>query len=208
VTVRAGATAAGAADTRYRCIVCDARWAFEDVRHVARCRDCGGALLRWVASSRTMASQRFTGTLSESARGGGRWVEVPFDPREAFGQARAPVRGTVNGTPLRSRLAIYGGKAYLGLTREIREAAGLQVGDDVDVFLELDDAPREVDVPEDLRAALDGDDTARAAFEALSFTHRREYAQWIAEAKQPETRERRVAKTLEQLRAGQGRPRT
>jgi bifunctional DNA-binding transcriptional regulator/antitoxin component of YhaV-PrlF toxin-antitoxin module len=153
-----------------------------------------------------LAEQRFTGTLAESGRGGGRWVEVPFDPREAFGQARAPVRGTVNGTPLRSRLAVYAGKAYLGLTREVREAAGLEVGDRVEVVLELDDEPREVELPPELRAALDGDETAREAFDRLAFTHRREYAQWVAEAKRAETKQRRVAKALEMLREGVRHP--
>lgn len=58
----------------------------------------------------------FRATLSEAQRGGGRWVEVPFDARAAFGEARPPVQGTVNGVPLRSRLAVYGGRTYLGLT--------------------------------------------------------------------------------------------
>jgi hypothetical protein len=148
-----------------------------------------------------MEPRRFTATLQE-ASGGGRWVEVPFDPKQASGQARAPVRGTVNGAPLRSRLAVYGGRTYLGLRAEIRAAAGIEVGDSVDVELELDDAPREVEPPAALAAALAGDEVARGAYESLSFTHRREYAEWIASAKREETRERRVAKALEMLRTG------
>jgi hypothetical protein len=148
----------------------------------------------------------FTGTLQDSGTGGGRWIEVPFDAKEVFGQARPPVRGTVNGTPLRTRLAAYGGRTYLGLRAEIRAAAGIDVGDSVDVVLELDDAPREVDVPAALSAALADDAAARAAFDALSFTHRREYAEWIASAKRAETRERRLAKALEMLRAGVKHP--
>ena len=147
-----------------------------------------------------MAVQRFTGTLAE-ARGGGRFVAVPFDAKEAFGSARAPVRGTVNGTPLRTRLMVYGGVTYLGLTREIRDAAGLELGDAVDVELELDDAPREVSVPPELAAVLDSE-RLRDAYDGLSFTHRREYAEWVGSAKQAETRERRAAKAAEMLRAG------
>jgi hypothetical protein len=146
--------------------------------------------------------ERFTGTVGESGRGGGRWVEVPFDARAVFGQARAPVRGTVNGTPLRSRLAVYGGRTYLGLRADIRAAAGIDVGDSVEVELELDDEPREVEVPAALAAALAGDPDAQRAFDALAFTHRREYADWIASAKRDDTRERRVAKALELLRGG------
>ena len=151
-----------------------------------------------------MSRQSFSAPLAESGRGGGRWVPVPFDGREVFGSARAPVRGTVNGTPLRGHLAIYGGATVLGLRREIREAAGIEVGDLVDVVLELDDEPREVEVPEELDAALSAG--AREAFEALAFTHRREYAEWVGEAKRPETRARRAARANEMLLEGVRHP--
>jgi bifunctional DNA-binding transcriptional regulator/antitoxin component of YhaV-PrlF toxin-antitoxin module len=150
--------------------------------------------------------QRFTATLEASDRGGGRWLVVPFDAREVFGQARPPVRGTVNGTPVRGRLAVYGGTTYLGLRREIREAAGIDVGDDVEVVLELDDAPREVEVPAELEAALDADAQLRAAFDALAFTHRREYAEWVGEAKRQPTRDARAAKAAQMLRDGVEHP--
>ena len=104
--------------------------------------------------------------------------------------------------PLRSRLAVYGGETVLGLTNAFRAQAGIQVGDVVAVELERDDEPREVEVPPELRAALDADDAARAAFDGLSFTHRKEYARWIAEAKRKETRERRLAKAVRMLREG------
>jgi Bacteriocin-protection, YdeI or OmpD-Associated/Domain of unknown function (DUF1905) len=147
-----------------------------------------------------VAVQRFTGTLAE-ARGGGRCVAVPFDAKAAFGSARPPVRGTVNGTPLRTRLMVYGGVTYLGLTRAVREAAGIELGDAVAVELELDDAPREVTVPPELAAVLDAEGV-RDAYDALAFTHRREYAEWVGSAKQAATRERRAAKAAEMLRAG------
>ena len=65
--------------------------------------------------TRRVAGKRFTGILADAGRGGGRWVEVPFDAKAAFGEARAPVVGTVNGVEIRTRLAVYGGKTYLGL---------------------------------------------------------------------------------------------
>jgi hypothetical protein len=141
---------------------------------------------------------RFSGTV-EPARGGGHFVVVPFDVRAELGEARPPVRGTVNGVPLRTRLMVYGGVTYLGLRKDVLAAAGLDLGDAVDVELERDDAPREVEIPSELEAAL-ADPEVRAAFDQLSFTHRREYAQWVAEAKRPETRERRVTQTVEKLR--------
>jgi Bacteriocin-protection, YdeI or OmpD-Associated/Domain of unknown function (DUF1905) len=156
-----------------------------------------------------MAEQRFTAALQDSGRGGGRWLEVPFDPKEVFGEARPPVAGTLNarpgagGTPFRGRLSVYGGKTYLGLNKEIRDAAGIDVGDRVDVVLDRDEAPREVEIPQELLAAFERDTAAKAAFDKMAFTHRREYARWIAEAKKEETRERRAAKALEMLKAGE-----
>jgi uncharacterized protein DUF1905 len=76
------------------------------------------------------AAQRYTAPLQQARGEGGRWLKIPFDARETFGQARPPVRGTINGTPIRARLTVYGGETYLGLRREIRDAAGIEVGDD------------------------------------------------------------------------------
>jgi bifunctional DNA-binding transcriptional regulator/antitoxin component of YhaV-PrlF toxin-antitoxin module len=129
-------------------------------------------------------------------------VELPFDAKERFGKARAPVRGTVNGAEFRTTVAVYGGVYLIGFNKEVRERAGIAIGDEVEVELELDDEPRTVEVPPALAAALDEDDKARAAFEGLSYTHRREYAEWIAEAKRDETRERRLAKAVTMLRDG------
>jgi len=142
-----------------------------------------------------VAERRFT------AEFGDRGVVVPFDSRTEFGEARAPVAGTVNGTAFRGRLMVYGGVTYLGFRREIRDAAGgIEPGDLVEVVIQRDDAPREVDVPPALASALAGDAEARSVFESLAFTHRREYAEWIAEAKREETRARRVERALTMLR--------
>jgi hypothetical protein len=118
------------------------------------------------------------------------------------GAKRFPVVATVGGYTWRTTVARMRGEFLLGLSREVREGAGVEAGDTVDLELELDTKPREVDVPEALATALAGDANARAAYEKLSYTHRKEYARWIAEAKRDETRERRVAKAIEQLRAG------
>jgi hypothetical protein len=142
-----------------------------------------------------------------TAKFGDRGVVVPGDPKAEFGEARAPVAGTVNGHPFRGRLMVYGGVTYLGLRKEIREAAGgIEEGDDIEVAIERDDAPREVEIPPALATALEGDPDARATFESLAFTHRKEYAAWIAEAKREETRARRVKKALEMLHTGVKHP--
>ena len=150
-----------------------------------------------------MAEQRFTATLEESGRGGGRWLEVPLDAKAVFGEARPAVAGTLNGTPFRGRLSVYGGRTYLGLKKEVREAAGLDLGDAVEVVIDRDEAPREVEIPPELLVAFERDSAAKAAFDAMAFTHRKEYVRWVGEAKKEETRERRAAKALEMLRAGE-----
>jgi uncharacterized protein YdeI (YjbR/CyaY-like superfamily) len=95
-----------------------------------------------------------------------------------------------------------GGRFLLPLSAENRTAAGVAAGDEVDVDLELDEAPREVEVPDDLAAALAADDAARQHFASLSFTHRKEWVRWVTDAKRPETRSNRVAKTAEAMRQG------
>jgi Bacteriocin-protection, YdeI or OmpD-Associated/Domain of unknown function (DUF1905) len=133
-------------------------------------------------------------------------VEVPFDVKERFGRARAPVRGTVDGADFRTTVAVYGRRYYLGFNKELRERASIAIGDEVEVALELDREPRTVDVPPALTAALEKDSEAKAAFEGLSYTHRSEYARWIAEAKRDDTRERRVEKAVAMLRDGVRHP--
>lgn len=121
------------------------------------------------------------------------------------GARRFPVVATVNGHTWRTSVARMGGESLLGLNRQVREAAGVAAGDTVDVVVLLDEQPREVDLPDDLATALSTDPTAKAAFDAMAFTHRKEYARWVAEAKRDDTRQRRVAQALEMIRAGKTR---
>jgi hypothetical protein len=152
-----------------------------------------------------MGSIRLTTTLEP--RGPAAAVVLDDESVAAVGEGakRFPVVATVNGYTWRTTVARMRGEFLVGLSRAVREEAGVEAGDTVDVGLELDTAPREVDVPKALADALAGDPAARAAFEKLAYTHRKEYARWIAEAKREETRERRVAKALEMLRQGKTR---
>lgn len=143
---------------------------------------------------------RFRASLE--ARGRGHVVRLPFDVRAELGAVRVPVRATVNGHTFRTTTMRYGGVDYIGLNRGVREASGVTSGETLSLAIEPDTEPREVDVPPELADALARDNAARAAFESLSYTHRKEYARWIAEAKREETRERRLGKALELLRAG------
>ncbi|MDQ6821712.1 MAG: YdeI/OmpD-associated family protein [Actinomycetota bacterium] len=121
------------------------------------------------------------------------------------GAKRFPVLATVNGYTWRTSVVRMGGEFLVGANREVREQAGVAAGDPVVVKLELDTAPREVAVPEPLERALSQDEKARSAFEALAYSHRKEYARWISEAKREETRQRRVSQALAMLRDGKKR---
>jgi Bacteriocin-protection, YdeI or OmpD-Associated/Domain of unknown function (DUF1905) len=133
-------------------------------------------------------------------------VELPFDVKDAYGAARPKVKVTVNDVTLRTTVSVYGGRSYVGFRKEFQEAAGIRVGDRVRVRIEPDLEPREIEVPEDLARAFEKDRAASQAFHRLSYTHRKEYAQWISGAKKPETRQRRVQKAIELLLAGTQHP--
>lgn len=149
-----------------------------------------------------MGSVKMTTTLVR--RGPAAAVVLNDDHVAAVGEGakRFPVRATVNGYSWRTTVAPMRGEFLVGLNRGVRAAAGVEAGDAVEVGVELDTEPREVEVPEALASALSADEDARAAFHALSFTHRKEYARWITEAKRPETRHRRVTQALDRLRLG------
>jgi antitoxin component of MazEF toxin-antitoxin module len=121
------------------------------------------------------------------------------------GAKRFPVVATVNGYTWRTSVTRMGGEFLVGLPRAVRQAASVEAGDQVDVHLELDRQSREVEPPPELAAVLATDPAAEAAFVALAFTHRKEYARWVAEAKQEQTRQRRAHQALEMIRAGKTR---
>ncbi|MDA0169075.1 YdeI/OmpD-associated family protein [Solirubrobacter taibaiensis] len=113
-----------------------------------------------------------------------------------------PVRVTVNDRAARLRLARMGGESLIGFSKQVRAELGVEIGDQVHAVIERDDAPREIAIPEELQQALDADPAAKAAFDKLAPSHRKEHARAIAEAKRPETRAKRVAATIEALRTG------
>jgi hypothetical protein len=121
------------------------------------------------------------------------------------GAKRFPVVATVNGHSWRSTVVHMRGEFLLGLSKATRAQAQAQAGDTVDVELRLDTEERQVEVPEALARALDADPAVRRSFDALAYTHRKEYARWVAEAKREQTRERRVAEAVEMVRAGRTR---
>ena len=121
-------------------------------------------------------------------------IPVPLEVVEALGAGKRPkVTVTLNGYTYRTTVAPMGNVFMLPLAAEHRSAAGVQAGERVDVTLELDTAPRIVEVPDDLAAALAAVPGAREAFDKLAYSHRKEHVRSVNEAKQPATRERRIA---------------
>jgi hypothetical protein len=139
----------------------------------------------------------------QNAGGGGAFVEVPFDVEKAFGSKRPKIKATIEDVPYRGLLARMGGERHILIVlKDIRERIGKTFGDKVKVTVELDTDPRVIEIPKDLLKELKKDREAKAFFEKLSFTHKREYVKWIEEAKKEETRQRRVMKTIEMLNNG------
>ena len=142
--------------------------------------------------------ETFEGTIVVND-GGGAWVEVPGEVIAALGGGgRIPVQATFDGIAYRGSIASMGGCMALGILKSIRTELGKGAGDPVTVTLQRDAAERTVEVPADLAAALE-EAGLRTAFDALSYSHRREHVKAINDAKKPETRTRRIGKALEML---------
>ena len=152
-----------------------------------------------------MPEQRFRTTIlqgDKSATG----IVVPNEVVESLGAGRKPpVRVTLKGYTYRSTIATVSGSFMVGVSADVRAAAGVAGGDEVDVTIDLDTAPREVDVPADFMAALEREPAAKRFYEGLSYSVRKLHADSIAGAKTPETRERRIAKAMKLMRAGKPR---
>jgi hypothetical protein len=130
-------------------------------------------------------------------------IEVPAEVVAALGKGkRPPVTATVNGYSYRTSVAAMGGRFLMPVSAQVRQDAGVAAGDAVDVELELDEAPRTVTVPDDLAEALAGDPAAGAAFARLSYSHQQRHVLAVESAKAPETRQRRIAKTVADLAQG------
>jgi hypothetical protein len=128
---------------------------------------------------------------------------VPDEVVAALGSGRRPaVTVTINGYTYRNTVAVFGGVSMIGVSAEHRAGARIAGGDEVEVDLELDTAPRVVTLPDDFAAALDAEPDARRTFDGLSYSNRSWHVLQVTGAKTDETRSRRIAKSIEALRAG------
>src|SRR6266508_6517850 len=133
-------------------------------------------------------------------------MRIPAEVVGSLGSGkRPPVLVTINGYTYRNTVAVYGGEYLVGVSAEHRAGAGVAGGDEVDVDIELDTAPRQVTVPADFAAALDAEPNARSTFDGLSYSNKSWHVLQVAGAKTDETRQRRIAKSVDILKEGRAR---
>ena len=149
------------------------------------------------------AIKRFRAVLEKDDNSEATAIKIPFDVKKVFGtRGRVPVRGTINGFPYRSSIFFMGGEChFMVVNKEMRAGANVKAGDTVKVEMARDDEPRTVTPPPELARALKANKAAQAAWDKLSFTHKKEHARAIEDAKRPETRQRRIEKAIAQLTA-------
>jgi hypothetical protein len=131
-------------------------------------------------------------------------ITIPFDVQKTFGtRARVPVCGTINGYAFRSSIFPRGGDGghYMVVNKQVRAGANVRSGETITVVMERDDEPRIITPPADLARALKANKAAQAAWDKISYSHKKEFALVIEEAKRPETRQRRIEKVIAELAA-------
>jgi hypothetical protein len=152
-----------------------------------------------------MSSIQFEALLEANGEGGA-WplIYIPVDCIAALGaKGRLCVKGTLNGFPYQSSIFPNGdGTHHLMVNKQMRQGAKAKVGDTLAVLMEADTGPRVVNVPGDLQRALSDNTEASAIFEKLAYSHKKEYVEWIEQAKREETRAGRIQKTVEMLLEG------
>jgi hypothetical protein len=149
-----------------------------------------------------MATKRFRVLLEKHENSEATGFTIPFDVPETYGtRARVPVCGTINGFPYRGTVFPMGGKYIFVVNRELRANAKATGGQMISVTMERDEEPRIITPPPDLARALRANKTAQAAWDKLSYTHKKEHARAVEDAKRPETRVRRIEKAIAELQA-------
>jgi len=148
---------------------------------------------------------RFRTTIQQSD-GTATGIRIPDEIVAALDAGkRPPILVTIRGYTYRNTVAVMGGEFWVGVSAQHRAGASVAGGDEVDVDIELDTAPRVIDVPPDLAAALDAEPAARRTFDGLSYSNQSWHVLQVTGAKTDETRQRRIAKSVEILRSGRPR---
>jgi Bacteriocin-protection, YdeI or OmpD-Associated/Domain of unknown function (DUF1905) len=154
----------------------------------------------------TVSRQEFEVILKKPEGIEGAYILVPFDVPKVYGtKAQVKVWGTIDGYPYRGSIANMGEGHCMVVKKEIRQAIGKSAGDKVKVVMEIDTEPRIVVVPEDFQQALENHTSVMEIFEQFSYTHKKEFVEWIESAKKQETRENRIKKAVKMIAKGRKR---
>ena len=147
-----------------------------------------------------MKTYKFKATI-EPAGGGGAYVLFPYDVEQEFAtRSKVPIQARIAGIPYSGSLIKYGSPQHmLVILKAIRQQAGKDIGDTIDVELWKDEVPRTVDIPEHFKMLMQ-QAGAEDYFESLSYTHRKEYVRWITEAKTEAARQKRRSRAIEMLK--------
>ncbi len=151
----------------------------------------------------------FEGVLTaRGPKGAWTYMPIPFSVEEVFGKrSRVPVAGTINGFRFQNSLMPNGdGTHLMTISKELMAGAGAGQGDRVRVSMRVDDAPRQVELPAELVAALKGDKQAAESFATFAHSHKKEFTDWVGGAKKAETRVSRAAKAVAMIREKERRP--
>ncbi len=150
-----------------------------------------------------MKEFRFTTKIIKNPNVDSGYIEFPYDAEKEFGRkGQIKVKAYFDGFEYRGSLVRMGHPCHIiGLNKKVRDAIGKGPGDTVDVLIIEDTEERVVEVPADFADALNKNKTVREFFEKMSFTHRREYVEWITSAKKTETRENRIEKAIKMILA-------
>lgn len=147
---------------------------------------------------RDAAPHRFRARIIKDDTTQGRAIQLPFDPKASFGAARAPVVVKVGRGSFRTTTAKMAGLRFIPFSRKHREQTGVEDAEFVDVTVSYDHEPRTIKAPRDLATRL-REEELKEVWDRVSYTHQREYVEAIESARKPETRERRVTRTIASL---------
>ena len=143
--------------------------------------------------------KKFTAVIMKHPALDAAYIEIPFDVEEVFGNINVKVKATFDGKLYRGSIVRMDGCYMIGITRALRQEIGKGPGDQLSVIIEKDDEQRIVNVPEDLEISLKKVPGLLEKFQKQSYTHQKEYVEWINEAKKEETREQRISQTVEMI---------
>ena len=151
--------------------------------------------------------RNFDATIEQHNEQNAAYVSIPFDVEEVYGMKRVKVKAFFDGYEYRGLIVNIGtGSHILGLTKEVRNSIGKNFGEIVQVAVEVDTEERIIESLPELNNFFKSHSQEKEFFDSLSYTNRKEYVNWIKEAKKAETKERRINSAMDKLKQRRKNP--